>query len=77
MAWQGFRPACRIQTPAAGTLPGFICVYALAWGTNGCDESSFLMEVFCWQTVSFWLFGTYNKVVGVERELRLPPENCT
>lgn len=68
MAWQGFRPVCRIQTPTAGALLGFVFAYALAWGTNGCDGSSYLMKVFFWQTVSFWLFGTYNRVRGVERE---------
>ena len=64
MAWQGFRPACRIRTPAAKALPGFIFAYARAWGMNGRDGSSYLMEVFCWQTVSFWLFGAYNRARG-------------
>ena len=26
MAWQGFRPVCRIRTPAAGTLPGLFAL---------------------------------------------------
>ena len=57
MAWQGFRLACRKQTSEAEILPGFICAYALAWGTNGFDGSSYLVQDFFRQTVSFWLFG--------------------
>ena len=68
MAWQGFRPACRIRIPAAESLPGYIYAYAWVGGTNGCDGSSYLMKVFFRQTVYFWLFGTYNRVRGVERE---------
>ena len=70
MAWQGFHPACRKQTSKAEILPGFICAYALAWGTNGRDGSSYLMKVFFRQTVHFWLFGTYNRVRGL-RKLRM------
>ena len=53
MAWQGFRPVCRIQTPTAEALPGFVFAYTRVWGKNGRDGSSYLMEVFFQQAVSF------------------------
>ncbi len=68
MAWQGFHLVCRIQTPTAEALPGFVFAYTRVWGKNGRDGSSYLMKGFFLQTVHFWLFGTYNRVRGVERE---------
>ena len=64
MAWQGFHPVRQIRTPTAEALPGFVFAYMRVWGKNGHDGSSYLVEDFFRQTVSFWLFGTYNRVRG-------------
>ncbi len=54
MALEGFHPVCRIRTPTAEALPGFVFVYTRVRGTNSRDWSFYLMEVFFWRQ---FLFG--------------------
>ena len=61
MAWQGFRPVCRIRTPAVKALSGFIIACARDWGTNGHHVSLYLMKAF---SGGQFLFGFSGHIIG-------------